>query len=205
MKPSLDLEIVNSLPALIRLQALCLAALDHHQKLSTQSNRSIRATLAPNLAELCLVATRRGTRLAYWLQRELPHVAEVFSASDVLELRLQFVRLLDAHSTTGSEARIVPASKSTRLATYLAVTPSPTVSSLAGFAGISGSRARVWLKRLAQASIIRGHSRSNELFFLNTVLVSRLLNISPDYLNNQFDSTVSRLDWLKRSVYRTVS
>lgn len=205
MKPSLDLAIVNSLTSLTRLQAQALAAVDFHDKLGAHSNRRAQLGRTPNLAEFCLVATRGESRLALWLQRDFRHDASVFSAIDVLELRVQFVGLLDDESTKNSRATLVPASKLELLATYLAITPCPTVSSLSRFAGIHVSRARVWLKRLSQASIIRGHSRPNELFFLNTLLVSRLFRISPDRLNAQFDVTVAKLDWLKRSIYRTTS
>jgi hypothetical protein len=205
MNSSLDLAIVNSLPALTKLQALALAAIKHHENLNALSNRPTQPSRTPNLAELFLVATRSGTRLAFWLQSELPKIPEVFTASDVLKLRIEFGQLLDKQAHNGPQALIVPVSKSAMLATYLAVTPCPTVSSLSNFAGIRASRARVWLRRLAQASIINGHSRPNELLFLNTLLVSRLVKLSPERLKVQFDVTVSRPDWPRRSVYRTIT
>ncbi|MFM1973904.1 MAG: hypothetical protein RLZZ345_988, partial [Actinomycetota bacterium] len=90
------------------------------------------------------------------------------------------------------------------LVTFLSLSPCPTVSNLAEFAGIHRSRAKVWLRRATDLSIVKCHRKSNELIFLNLNLVSVLARISQELLAEQFDFAVSRPDWLKHSVYRSV-
>jgi hypothetical protein len=181
-------------------------ALDRRLSMQSRMGRSLPS---PNLAELALIYCRPRPRLAPWLtganlvanpnlvSTPTAYSSTTLSVSDLLILRNELTRRLTARG-------VVPKTKLLTLATYLAVTPCPTISHLSAFACIHPSRAKVWLQRVTDLSLLKCHKKPNELIFLNLHLVSALANLSPERVGEQFESTVSRGHWLKRSVYRSV-
>jgi hypothetical protein len=196
MHPDLDSRLINSIPSLLRLQNFFLVASERH--LSSQ-RRMGRSLPLPNFAEIALISCRPKPRLAAWLisANTCPTPSTSLSVSDLLTLRNQLKVSL-------TESRVVPKTKMPTLVTYLSLSPCPTVSNLAEFAGIHPSRAKVWLRRATDLSILKCHRKSNELIFLNLDLVSMLADASQELVAEQFDFAVSRPDWLKHSVYRSV-
>jgi len=187
---------MNSIPSLLRLQKFFLVASQRH--LSSQRHMG-RSQPLPNFAEIALISCRPKPRLAAWLisASKCPTPSTSLSVSDLLILRNQLKVSL-------TESRVVPKTKMPTLVTYLSLSPCPTVSNLAEFSGIHPSRAKVWLQRATDLSILKCHRKSNELIFLNLNLVSMLASTSQELLAEQFDFAVSRQDWLRRSVYRSV-
>lgn len=208
MHPDLDLQLIREIPALLRMQRHFWLALDRHLFMQSRMSRSLPS---PNLAELAIIYCRPRPRLAPWLASPNPgsspasspassltaHPSTSLSVSDLLILRHEFIRRLTARG-------VVPKTKLQTLATYLAVTPCPTISNLSAFACVHPSRAKVWLQRLTDLTLLKCHKTPNELVFLNLHLVSALADMTPESIGEQFESTVSRRQWLKRSVYRSV-
>jgi hypothetical protein len=206
MHPDLDLQLIREIPALLRMQRHFWLALDRRLSMQSRMGRSLPS---PNLAELALIYCRPRPRLAPWLtganlvanpnlvSTPTAYSSTTLSVSDLLILRNELTRRLTARG-------VVPKTKLLTLATYLAVTPCPTISHLSAFACIHPSRAKVWLQRVTDLSLLKCHKKPNELIFLNLHLVSALANLSPERVGEQFESTVSRGHWLKRSVYRSV-
>lgn len=196
MHPDLDSRLINSIPSLLRLQNFFLVASERHLSSQLRIGRSLPL---PNFAEIALISCRPKPRLAAWLTKAntSPTPQTSLSVSDLITLRNQL-----KVSLTGRG--VVPKTKMPTLVTYLSLSPCPTVSNLAEFAGIHRSRAKVWLQRTTDLAILKCHRKSNELIFLNLNLVSVLARISQELLAEQFDFAVSRPDWLKHSVYRSV-
>lgn len=200
MIEALDAKLVQSLPELNRLQQKFYAATQHFSTMKLHSRRET----VPNVAEFFLVAARPRIRLALWLERADPPEFDQINATDLLELRFAFARGLTL-SAESSNRRVVPNTKVQILATFLCCTPCPTVSGLASFAEIYETTAKAWLHRLTSASLLKCHRTPNELFFFNALVVSRLTGFSREILNEHFEHTVARRDWLKRSAYRSIS
>jgi hypothetical protein len=116
---------------------------------------------------------------------------------DLLNLRADFYEALRVTA-------VVPQSKQSALACYLATTASPTSDSLATFCQIQVQRSRYWLKALEREQIIRMSLVTGELFAINQKLISVLTGIGEQEIASQFDALVSTNGWLKHSQYRRI-
>ncbi|MEN9749381.1 MAG: hypothetical protein RL149_459 [Actinomycetota bacterium] len=189
-----DREFTAAIPGLMLLQARMLRASELHQ---TRQQARHRLYLVPNFAELAIVCQRLPHSLSPSFGSCTVRNETALPMIDLLNLRADFYEALRVTA-------VVPQSKQSALACYLATTASPTSDSLASFCQIQVQRSRYWLKALEREQIIRMSLVTGELFAINQKLISALTGIGEQEIASQFDALVSTNGWLKHSQYRRI-
>lgn len=194
MQENLDLQLLARVSELEQLQKFLYAAIDQQLKTPTRLHGGLRPL---NLVEVALVVCRRGSRPATWLAvRAVSQRVDAIDIPALLRLRARFAKRLDAIPEI-SKSRV------DQIATYLASTACPSSSDLAIFAKVHSNTARAWLQALGESKLLLTHHASNVINCINTEVLSLLSGLDAIHIRTQFEATVSRKDWLKRSIYST--
>ena len=193
MTKNLDVAFVERLPALTHLSSQLQKAVEGRRQNEANQRRSLPA---PNLAELCLLAARGRRTVATWLLQK-PTSIRPLPVEKLLVLRAELAQEIEFE-------HLVPNNRVQLLATYLATTTCPQVSTLADFAEVNTKTARSWLRRLADQRLLLLFATSSELFFLNSKLISIISGFDHVQIESQFDLLVRQPRWLRHSHYRHI-